>query len=450
MANIEDKSFAYTVVRRIVKVLVEAYFDKIVVTGGENIPEGKPVILAPNHQNGLPDPLLFVVWRNLQTVWLARGDIFNKVTSPILRFFKIMPIFRKRDGLSNVQRSAQTFETGSRILRNNRMFGLFPEAGHSPRRQLLSIKKGVPRVIEKTFEDSDYNADIQIVPAGIYYDNYFNYKHDVVINIGKPIPAQKYVELFKKSKFEANKAIQEDIREALEKLAMHIPSEENYQLYEDIRETIRPSIAEKADVSTYNPLTRFNIDKGTIRAINQLEESEKPELRKTFDEIKEKNDAYRSLLKEHNLRDENIVINKKKRPKLIIHCIVLLLSLPFFLFGAITHYIPFRVPDRIVRKKIKDPQLWMTFNLVLAIIIFPLLWLVLGVVASFFLSGTYLLGTVILIVLSGDFAFSWYKSFKKVKAHFKAEKLRKNTPEIFRRKSELLDLLLPIFKISVK
>lgn len=446
MADIEKRSAAYSAARVIVKLLVEGYFDKIVVTGGENIPTDKPVIIAPNHQNGLPDPLLFVIWKNLQPVWLARGDIFNKITSPILRFFKILPVYRMRDGVSALGKNEDIFKTGSRILRNNRIFGLFPEAAHSPKRQLLSIKKGVPRVILQTFEDSDFDCDIQIVPAGIYYDNYYNINHDVVINIGKPIAAMKYAELLKENKFEGNKAIREDIRTALEQLAMHIPSKDNYMLYENLRETLRKPIAEKAGISLYNPHTRFSLDKVLIEKLDKVETSEKPKDKKLFERIKAKNEKYRELLEKHNLRDENIILDRKKRPKLLPLLIALILTFPIFVFGGITHYIPFRVPDKIIRKKIKDPQLWMTFNLVLAILLFPLLWLTLGIVASFFFSGIYLMAVIALIILSGDWALKWYKNFKRIKALYKAEKLRKKSPEVFAAKADLTAEAMNIFE----
>ncbi|HNW68701.1 MAG TPA: 1-acyl-sn-glycerol-3-phosphate acyltransferase, partial [Bacteroidales bacterium] len=79
------------------------YYKKVQIIGRENIPpRGTPTLVIGNHQNALMDALaiLYLFDDYRQPVFIARGDIFKKsnTIAKILRFLKIMPTFRTRDG----------------------------------------------------------------------------------------------------------------------------------------------------------------------------------------------------------------------------------------------------------------------------------------------------------------------------------------------------------------
>jgi 1-acyl-sn-glycerol-3-phosphate acyltransferase len=422
------------------------FFDNVIVRGQENIPWDKPIVLTPNHQNALMDSLIFVAWKNFQPVWLARGDIFNKVTTPILRFFKIMPIYRIRDGIKALGKNSDIFEDTSRILQKGKCLAVFPEAGHTPRRRHQSIKKGVPRIIFKAFEDTDFDLDIHIQPVGIYYEHYHNYKHNVIINFGKPIPAKKYITTYKESLYQANKDIQEDIEKALKSLSLHIPSEENYDFYEEIRELGREIIGSDTNLNHKEPFTALFLDKEAIHRIYKFEDTDKEYRLKEFEELKKLNEDYQAELKKYKLRNENIILDKKTR--LTLPILGLILTFPIFLFGAISHYIPFKFPDNIIKNKIKDTQFWSSFNVLFAILFVPIYYIAFGFGLTIWFSGISLFVMIALFVLSGDWAFNWYRKFKKYRALLKAENLRRNGEGIFEKKSKLVKKLEKMLKVK--
>lgn len=79
------------------------YYKQIQIIGYENLPpKGYPVFVISNHLNALMDPLaiLYLFKDKRQPVFIARGDIFKKsdFIAKILRFLKILPTFRSRDG----------------------------------------------------------------------------------------------------------------------------------------------------------------------------------------------------------------------------------------------------------------------------------------------------------------------------------------------------------------
>jgi 1-acyl-sn-glycerol-3-phosphate acyltransferase len=43
----------------------------------ENIPSGKPVIIAPNHTNAFVDPTILAMMLRQEVYFFARSDVFN-------------------------------------------------------------------------------------------------------------------------------------------------------------------------------------------------------------------------------------------------------------------------------------------------------------------------------------------------------------------------------------
>ena len=130
----EKQSLGYEALRVYVRFAFWLTHKRVIVTGRELIPNDHPIIFAANHQNALMDPLALVCTNSLQTLWLARADIFkSKFTKPILKFMKMLPVYRIRDGKENLNNNEEVFDQVTQVLENGGSTALFPEAAHSGR-----------------------------------------------------------------------------------------------------------------------------------------------------------------------------------------------------------------------------------------------------------------------------------------------------------------------------
>ena len=130
----EKQSLGYEALRVYVRFAFWLTHKRVIVTGRELIPNDHPIIFAANHQNALMDPLALVCTNSLQTLWLARADIFkSKFTKPILKFMKMLPVYRIRDGKENLNNNEEVFDQVTQVLENGGSTALFPEAAHSER-----------------------------------------------------------------------------------------------------------------------------------------------------------------------------------------------------------------------------------------------------------------------------------------------------------------------------
>ena len=152
----------------------------------------------------------------------------------ILRFLKIMPVYRLRDGKKNLAKNETTFNNSVKVLQNNGALALFPEGAHTGKRQMIAHKKAAPRIVFMAEEKADENLDIQIIPAGIYYSSYWKFNRNLIVNFGTPIPANDFLEEYKENPNAATMAMRSRIYDGIDALVINIKSKNHYNDFENI------------------------------------------------------------------------------------------------------------------------------------------------------------------------------------------------------------------------
>ena len=383
---------------------------KVIVTGKEKIPQNKPIVFAPNHQNALSDPMAVLLHTRFQPVWLARADIFKSNTiNVILRFLKIMAVYRMRDGKENLVKNDKTFANSIKVLENNFALALFPEAAHSGKRQMLSHKKAVPRIVFMAEEKTNFNLDIQIIPTGIYYSHYWKFNRTLIVNFGDPIPVKDYIEVFQENANAATVTLRKKIESAIEPLVINITSKNYYSEFENIRDVYGKHFLERQNKKD-TTLNRFQSDQLLAHKLDELE-VKFPEETKI---VVEAANSYSARLKQLKIRDWLISKSDKSMWKILQNKLILLIGLPVFIYGALFNIIPFLLIDKIIRKKVKDWTFWSTFFLVAGIILFPLVYIIELLAVGWLLPGAVLkLSFLVSLPFAGKLAFKWYILLRK-------------------------------------
>jgi len=383
---------------------------KVIINGKEKIPKNKPIVFAPNHQNALSDPMAVLLHTRFQPVWLARADIFKSNTiNVILRFLKIIPVYRIRDGKENLVKNDKTFADSIKVLENNFALALFPEAAHSGKRQMLSHKKAVPRIVFMAEEKTNFNLDIQIVPTGIYYSHYWKFNRTLIVNFGDPIPVKDYTEQFQENANAATVTLRKKIESAIEPLVINITSKNYYSEFENIRDVYGKHFLERQNKKD-TTLNRFQSDQLLAHKLVELEVKFPEETKK----VVEAANSYSARLKQLKIRNWLISKSDNSMWKILQNKLILLIGLPVFIYGALFNIIPFLLIDKIIRKKVKDWTFWSTFFLVAGIILFPLVYIIELLAVGWLLPGAVLkLSFLVSLPFAGKLAFKWYILLRK-------------------------------------
>lgn len=239
MAEIQDKDKWYEFLRPLVNRLFGWSYRHIQYVGKDNIPTDGAVILAPNHTNALCDALAILTISLEPVVFVARADMFkNSRAAWWLRWLKIMPIRRMRDGVQEVLHNDETEQKAINTLRDGVRFCILPEGTHRPKHSLLPLGKGIFRIALRANEEFGSQKPVYIVPVGLEYADYFHLWDALTVNIGKPINVTDFV---RKAHAQYRQQHDEDMTDAqlilrmrenltmrMRELIMWVPDDEQY------------------------------------------------------------------------------------------------------------------------------------------------------------------------------------------------------------------------------
>lgn len=176
----------YSLARLYTDFITRTCFRSVRIEGLEHIPKGEAVLLAPNHCATLMDPMLALLLNKGPIGFGARSDIFAKPrVARILRWLRILPIARERNGLQAVAKNFDTFDEIVDCLSHEVPFCLYAEGMHRAERGMLPVKKGIFRVAKQAADQLD--RPVYIVPVGTNYEYFFRGQGRVRMRVGEPI-----------------------------------------------------------------------------------------------------------------------------------------------------------------------------------------------------------------------------------------------------------------------
>jgi 1-acyl-sn-glycerol-3-phosphate acyltransferase len=357
-----DNSKLYAVLKHLTGFIHNLFYRRIFIEGTENIPTDKPVIFAPNHQNALMDPLAILYTTPFQTFFLARADIFKRpLLQKIFTFFKMLPVYRMRDGIKSLDKNDETFSRSVEILKRGNKLTLFPEAQHNNKHFLLPLKKGIPRIAFLAAKTHGFDIDLQIIPVGIHYSNYYRFKSDLWVTYGKPIALVDFETAFETNENDAHNLLRERIAESIKPLMLNITSIEEYRTFETAI-----AITNEAPKGSKNQLLTAQ---QTVRKIDALT----PDLRKKLVDLTTR---FETIAARYNANTISLsaAVGGKSRVSTIINTIM---GFPFFIVGFMSAFLPFVLSNQRC-KKLKDKQFSSTIKFGFWL---PLLPLINGIIA---------------------------------------------------------------------
>ncbi len=429
--HIDKRSLGYELVRSLLArpAFNIFFYKKLQVIGKEKIPFGHPLIFALNHQSALMDALAVAInvgWP--QIVFLARADIF-KVTwqARMLRFLKIMPIYRIRDGAEGVRKNEEIFRTLLGVLSREHGIAIMPEGSHAGIRRIRPLVKGIFRIAFKAQEQAGTRDTVKIVPVGIDYSHYLNFRSRVLVIYGPAIDVLDYYRDYLENQPVTVNRFRNHLREEMKRITIHIDTDEFYELYMGLRTLCNDMMRKEMKIRGRSLYDKFLTDKEMIRLLDLELESDPrtlKEMKLQFTELKE-------LVEDMDFRLWMVPREKFHAPVLLLESLVLLLGLPIYLAGLLGNIIPYMLPIRMTRE-VKDPQFVTSFKIVLGIIVFAPYYL-LTTILGMILIDPWWIGLSLLVVVpaAGLITFDAYTWFKKARSKWRHTFLRwKKDPRI--------------------
>jgi len=421
--NIERYDIFYQLLKKYVDFWHNyIFYRRVIVLGKDTIDFSVPTILAPNHQNALMDAMAVLCTLDRQLIFLARADIFRKkFVAKVLYFLKMLPVYRIRDGFEAVKQNDDTFRDTLRVMENRNGVVILPEGNHATFRKLRQLKKGICRIAFQTAEAKDFKGEINIVPVGLEYSHYWRFRQVLTVVYGHPIHVSEYYESYRENPNRAIAELRDRLSDDMQKVMVHIEDEENYDAINELRSIINEKYSDRI---RYPKLFR---DKRLVSKLNELRQTA-PE---TYREICAESLAVRNQATELNVTYRHLRKKSHRLGWLVLSSLLLLVTLPVFLAGALFNILTYQVASRNAIKS-KDPAFISTARYGVFLgwsFIFGPLYLILALI--FIKPWWMAIMAFMAIPLLGLLAWNWFLLLLRTVGGFRIWNLRRTGNPVF-------------------
>lgn len=369
------------------------------------------VIIVSNHQNSLNDAMGMVMAENGTKVWfLARADVFkSKIASFFLNIYGVLPVYRVRDGLSNVKNNLEIFDNVEQMAIRHCPIAIFPEAKHQNRHYLGPFYLSYTRLAFSIAERLEFKEDVYILPMANHYSDYFSLRPDLLMTVGEYISLKPYYELYKQNPRLAQNELNEKVRTSVSQMMLDIQEEEHYQDIYDLLSCYGVDYAVKQGVNPDDMYQKLGSDKQIVAKM----EAEKLRNESNFEHLCQLSHDYGSLLSSAKINDKSV---RKVRgiSFLVLQTILLLLLFPVALAGWMHHAVAYLIPKYLSRN-MKDKFMRPSVDLVVTIAItLPLTYIGFAILYGTVFHCWWIgLLSCPVIMLSGLLADEWMRACKQ-------------------------------------
>lgn len=406
------------------------YFYKgITVRGLENLPPDSEVILAPNHQNALQDPMAILYskgkgkcWKRGDNVFLARADIFKgKFVIGFLHFLNILPIYRIRDGFESLGKNEKVFEQAVKILRDKKNLCLMPEGNHGNQRKLRPLVKGLFRIAFMAQQKYGTKEGVKIVPVGIDYGEYVHSGYPVIVNYGKPIEISEYVSVYEENPAVGINKLRQRLADEMRELMVDIRSEKHYDAFYQTLLVTDETVCDYLE----KPVTEINKFDARRLVAQKLVEEEK-EGTDVVGKVENLTASIRALTS----KPEYNAYLVKKDHYAPLKWLLFLLLFPLFLFGGIHNFIPF-MTGFLPSIRVKDKQFVSSIRFASGVFSFIIIYTLYAILAAIFMPWKWVFVYILSLIIGAVINVRMYQlirnPFIRLKFIFgkKAELLKK-------------------------
>ena len=345
----------YNLIKLLIKLAIEVFFDEIESHHDEFIPTEGPLIIAANHPSSIMDALVLGVKTPREIHYIGHSALFsNAFISKFLLAMGIIPVYRREDNQEMNVNNEDMFQAAYKILKEGKCIGIFPEGTSQTDRKVLKLKTGTARIALGAEKQNDFNLGLSIIPLGLYFTARHRFRSKVLLNFGKPIPISEFKEIYEKDEYEGVHRLTDRISDELVKLTVNVKKSELDDFVVDLEKIYKANLKidleedeilqSKSEIFKDMFLTQQLAD-----AVTYYMEQSPDDVNALMRDVKN----YRLKLDRLQLHDSQLrrdikKTNVSKRSwKVIFWSIV---GFPIWIVGVLTNYIPYKLAEYIGNK----------------------------------------------------------------------------------------------------
>lgn len=390
-------SRAYPWIQVALRAAVNVFFRRVEAGGVSNIPDGRGGLVVSWHPNGLVDPALILTQCPRPIVFGARHGLFSyPLVGQLLREVGTVPIYRASDmkGTStDARRTAnrKSLEALAERIAAGSLSALFPEGDSHDHSGLQALKTGAARLYYRARQLAPGSVPA-IILTGLHYDDKQMFRSSALVAFYAPLELPPHLDVTPEGDVDGeevralSRELTEHMEETLRDVVHATDSWDVHDLLHRARRLVRAERAHRAGdtlgkTQIGERVSGFaEVREGYLRA-RERDPVTTAALRARLEQYDE---DLRSLqLEDYDLDAPPPVRSFKLISLLVVQTIGVFLFLPPLVFVGYSVNLPTAgllvAIAKVAGKRRKDEA---TVKLVLGMVLYPLTWLVVGVLAG--------------------------------------------------------------------
>jgi len=395
----------------VVRLALRIYFQRIEVAGVEHVPLDTPVIFVLNHPNALVDPVFLLCLAPRDVSFLAKAPLFRMpIIGYLVKQLDSLPVYRRQDEGADVSKNQETFIAARKLLARGGTIGICPEGVSHDDPGLKPIKTGAARISLAAVSTGEVK-DLKIVPAGLYYTSKTSFRSDALLYFGNPIDVEPVtLEADGTPPRDAVRRLSSRIEKALREVILDAQHEEELQTTARA-ERIFSSASNDGEAESLKDELR--LQQRFIKAYPIVQQRQPDRLRRL---------ETRMMRFEEELNQAGVDPEELSPPgstarvfaAIIRRLILFLLMLGPAIIGTITHYPAYKLGGYLATRFSRDSDdVISTIKIISAMLLFPLTWIILAVVAYVYSGWLPAVLTLLVIPFCGYVAIVFFEELDK-------------------------------------
>lgn len=395
----------------LLRFALRIYFQRIEVTGVEHVPRDKPVIFVLNHPNALVDPVFLLCLAPRRVSFLAKAPLFRMpIIGYLVKALDSLPVYRRQDEGQDVTKNQETFIAARKLLARGGTIGICPEGVSHDAPGLRPIKTGAARISLAAVSTGEV-SDLRIVPAGLYYTSKTSFRSDALLYFGNPIEVEPVtLEPDGTPPRDAVRELSSRIETALREVILDARHEEELQTTARAERIFSSASFENSADRLRDEL---RLQQRFIRAYSILQEHQPERLRKL---------EIRMMRFEEELNQAGVDPDELSPPSstlrifwsIVKRSILFLLMLGPAVAGTFTHYPAYKLGGLLAKRFSRDSDdIISTVKIISAMLLFPLTWLVIAVLAYVYVNWIAALLALLVIPVCGYVAIVFFEELDR-------------------------------------
>lgn len=366
-----------TAVIALLRLTLRIFFRRVELAGNEKVPPTGPLMFVLNHPNSLVDPVFVLCLAPRPVSFLAKAPLFKiPLVGWLVRAAGSIPVERRQDPGADLSKNREMFARVRAHLAAGGAVALFPEGTSHSDPRLKPMKTGAARIALGVVGA----LPLRIQPVGLFYTNKQTFRSAALVYYGEPFEVSPApLDAAAEPPVERVQELTDRIARALGEVTLQADAFEAHDFVARTERILASQRRESDEAPRPELADEFAFRRRILAGYDALRERDPERLER----VRRRVNRYEDRLRGAGIDPWDVPVAGFRTSRVLLYMGLFLLRfallLPLGLPGLVLHYLPYRLVGLLSQRAVgKYDDILATAKATAAFVVFPLSWLVLG------------------------------------------------------------------------